>query len=149
MEIWWGREWKAVSKVWNWEWCKDGECAWARIGRQGENAVHLMRWTNSLWAWTGLVQIWTVAKLKNSVLYAQVSLKARQAFLHGFGRRWRTWRWKKDKQPSAQTCYRLGLCKSILENPKMINICMVKTWDGQEDISKGLRRSMFGLVSSS
>lgn len=90
-----------------------------------------------------------IEKLKNSVLYAQVSLKAGQTFLHGFGRRWRTWRWEEDKQPSAQTCYRLGLCKSILEKPKMINICMVRTWDGQEDISKGLRRSMFGLVSSS
>lgn len=95
MEIWWGREWKAVSKVWNWEWCKDGERACARIGRQGENAVHLMRWTNSLWAWTGLVQIWTAAKLKNSVSYAQVSLKAGQTFVHGFGRRWRTWSGRK------------------------------------------------------
>lgn len=55
--------------------CKDGECVIARIGRQEESVVHLMRWTNSFWAWTGLVKIRTVAKLKKSVPYAQVFLK--------------------------------------------------------------------------
>lgn len=46
---------------------------------------------------------------------------------------------KINTQPSAQTSYRLGLCECTLEKPKRTNICMVKTWDGQEDVSKGLR----------
>lgn len=92
--------WKTVSKVWTLEWQEWVE-EWGACqcqARQAGGECSAAYGTDQFFVGMDrVIKIWTGAKLKNSVLYAQVSLKVGSTFVYGFGRRWKIWRWGKDQ----------------------------------------------------